>query len=356
MISFDFLLQNTALYPFRLAPVYKDHLWGGERFRTLFQRDIPSPLSPLAESWEICDHPDGESVIQNGPLRGKKLHEIVQSRPKELFGLSGNFPDRFPLILKYLDAASHLSVQIHPDDETAQKMGYTDHGKTEAWVVVDATPGSVLWLGTDREYTREEAEKFIRSGTVKDHLNSIEAKIGDCFLLRPGTLHALGAGILIAEVQTSSNITFRVYDWDRVDGAGHSRELKIDEAVRCLPEVCAPIFSQKPAGTGHRFCERVIVNRNFTVNRWTLTEPLSWRTDQRCHLWTVLEGSVDTIFTAGRRITPKNLSGRDPDPDAIETLAQGDSLLVPAMCNTIRWVPEKSEKIVLLDIVVEQGT
>ncbi len=342
MTSFDFLLQNTNLYPVRFVPVYKDYLWGGQRFRTQFHRDIDPLLDPLAESWEVCDHPDGESIVRNGPLRGKSLWEIVQTRPRELFGLYGEFPDRFPLILKYLDAESHLSVQVHPDDQTAQALGYTDRGKTEAWIVVDAAPGSVLWIGTDREYSREEVEKLIRSNRIKEHLHRIEARIGDCFLLRPGTFHALGAGILVAEIQTSSNITFRVHDWDRIDKHGKTRELKIEEAIRCLPEVSTPIFSQNPAITAHRFCERVIVNRNFTVNRWTLSEPISWKTDEHCHLWTVLNGSVTAIFATGHG-----------GSDALEILNQGDTLLVPAVCDTVRLVP--SEKAVLMDVIVEDG-
>lgn len=359
MSTFNFLLQNTPLYPFRFEPIYKNYVWGGDRFRTLFQRDLLDGNDPLAESWEIADHRDGRSVIRNGPFSGTPLNDIVRACPEALFG-PGHFdpespPDRFPLILKYLDARQSLSVQVHPDDRLAGEMMLEDPGKTEVWIVVDAQPGSSLWLGTTREVSKEEIARTIDRGELESILNRIEVREGDCFYLKPGTLHALGEGILVAEVQTSSNTTFRLFDWNRLDKDGSPRQLKVAEALRAMDEVSTPVAAQDSLRPDSQNCEQLVVDEHFTVNRWTLSRPMTWGSDGRCHLWSVLEGTVDAIFKAGRRSMSRAFSGRESDPDAIESLYLGDSLLVPAACFEIRWIPENNRRVVLLDVVVEKS-
>lgn len=358
MPTSNFLLQNTPFYPFRFEPLYKNYLWGGTRFRDLFRRYSPEVDGPHAESWEIADHPDGHSAVQNGPLSGRLLNDLVRARPLEMFG-AGRFdpeapPERFPLILKYLDAEQTLSVQVHPDDRLAREMALGDSGKTEVWIVVDARPGSSLWLGTKQDCSKDEVRRAIDQGELESVLNRVEARVGDCFYLKPGTLHALGEGILVAEVQTSSNTTFRVFDWNRLDTDGAPRELKIDEALRALDEISTPVAPQVPAKSAFSDCEQLIADEHFTINRWTLSRPLTWQTDDRCHLWSVLEGSADAIFKVGRRSVPKAVSGRENDPDAIETFNLGDSLLVPAACLDIRWIPENNRRVVLLDVIIEK--
>ncbi len=354
MSPFDFLLQNQPLYPFRLEPIYKDYLWGGDRLRTLLGRSLPKDA--IAESWEIANHPHGESVILNGPLRGRNLAEVVENRFQDLVGedvfrrCSDNH--RFPLMLKYLDARLPLSVQVHPNDEQAKEMGFPDFGKTEAWVVVDVLPGSSLWLGTNRHYSKQELENAAFSGALADCLHRVEPKVGDCFYLPPGTLHALGAGIMVAEVQTNSDLTFRLFDWNRLDANGKPRELRIAEALRSLPETNGPVEPQHVLPAEHEFCERLLVSERFTINRWTLTEPFDWKNDGRAHMWTVLDGSVHAFFTAGRRIAPRAESGRSQDPEVVETLRRGDSLLVPAMSTSVRWNVDAEQDAVLLDAVV----
>lgn len=338
---------RPPLYPFRFDPIYKDYIWGGNRFQTLFGRTLPDGDGPFAESWEIADHANGQSLISNGPLHGISLRQLVSEYPQELFGerlVDPNHPPhRFPLILKYLDACQNLSVQVHPDDNLAWEMGLKDPGKTEVWVVVQAEKGSKLWLGTQRDYSRSELEDIIRKRELKSVLCEVEVHPGDCFYLRPGTLHALGSGILVAEVQTSSDTTFRVYDWDRLDKNGQLRELKIEEAIRALDDVNSPVFPQRGETGLAAHCERLVVDEHFTVNRWTSCEPFQWNSDGRCHLWTVLKGTGDAIFQAGRR---------GNGPDAIESLNFGDSMLIPAMCPEIRWIPENNETLILLDAVV----
>ena len=349
----DFLLANQPLYPLRFAPVYKDYLWGGNRLRARFGRSLPQAF--IAESWEIADHPNGESVVLNGPLRRRTLNELVRARCQDLLGedvARRRDCDRFPLILKYLDAKLPLSVQVHPDDETAADLNLGDGGKTEAWVIVDAEPESKLWLGTDRNYSKAELERAIQSGELEHCLHSVPVKVGDCFFLPSGTLHALGAGIMVVEVQTNSDLTLRLFDWNRVGPDGKPRELKIAEALRSLRLPCGPIKAQPSFSSEHRNCERLLICEQFMLNRWTLSEPMVWSNDDRAHLWTVLEGTATAIFNAGRRIAPKKQSGRESDPDAIEVLRKGDSILAPAMCPGFHWITEGGEKVTLLDAVV----
>ena len=349
----DDLLRVHPLYPFRFAPIYKDYLWGGARLRTRFGRTLPQ--EGIAESWEIVDRPQDESVVVNGPLRGRRLNEFVQHRCTDLFGtdfVACHNPSRFPLILKYLDARLPLSVQVHPDDATTVAMGLNDYGKTETWIIVDAEPGSKLWIGTNRNYPKAELENAFQSGELERCLNEVPAKIGDCFFIPPGTLHALGAGIMVAEVQTNSDVTFRLFDWNRVGPDGKPRELKVAEAMRSLVDPCIPVLARPAFPTAYKMCECLLIGEPFTLNRWTLTDPFVWKNDAHAHLWTVLDGTATVIFNAGRRTSPQGQSGREGDPDAIEVLSQGDSILVPAMCSNLRWIVESGHQTTLLDILL----
>jgi mannose-6-phosphate isomerase len=354
MKKLDSVLQKRPLYPFRFEPIYKNYLWGGHRFRDLFQRPIAGEETIAAESWEISDHPHGVSVIRNGPLCGFTLHDILLSHPLELFGNdyvnSNVLPKRFPLLLKYLDAAQPLSVQVHPNNAFAQVSAFEDLGKTEAWIVVDAEPDSFIWIGTRQTYTAREQEQLIRNGHWDLLLNRVQVRSGDCFFIPPGTLHALGAGVLVAEVQTSSDLTFRLFDWNRLNTDGKPRELKIEEGIRVLQNPGLPVAAQQSLKTSDIHCEQLVIDKNFTINRWTLNEPNIWYHDHRCHLWTVLEGTLVISFTAGRRSGIIENSERETDPDAIEILQQGDSILLPAVCRHLHCIPENDCRTVFLDV------
>jgi mannose-6-phosphate isomerase len=350
----DSILQHAPLYPFRFEPIYKDYLWGGNRFRELFHRLVPDEVVITAESWEISDHPHGQSVIRNGMLCGFTLHDIFLNHPQKLLGDSdinrNILPKRFPLILKYLDAAQPLSVQVHPDDVFAKELSFDDWGKTEAWIVVDAEPDSTIYIGTRQNYSFQEQEQLIRNGHWDLLLNQVKVRSGDCFFIPSGTLHALGAGVLVAEIQTSSDITFRMFDWNRCDRDGKLRELRIEEGLRVLRNPGLPVTAQVPVKTEDSHCERLIIDESFTINRWTLNEQLIWYNDHRCHLWTVLDGSLVTSFTAGQRTQIMKNSERETDPDAIEILQRGDSILIPAVCRDLYCVPENNHAV-FLDVI-----
>lgn len=221
-------------YPLIFKPILKPKVWGGLRLENL-GKQLP-PEEPIGESWEIADLPPeidgGRSVIANGELAGKTLHEIVKQYPKEILGPRYSelleYYDGFPLLIKYLDACDNLSVQVHPDEKYA-KAHADAHLKSEAWVVVAAEPGSVIYKGVKQSVTAEDFARHIETGEVVDDLIAIEVKPGDCHYLPSGTCHALGAGVLVAEVQTPSDTTFRVFDWGRT-----SRELHIKQALECI--------------------------------------------------------------------------------------------------------------------------
>lgn len=352
---------DGGLYPLRFVPVYKNALWGGRRFASVFGRSMPETDDPVSESWEIADHPLGESVIANGVLAGTTLGQLVRNRPWDLFG-PGNYnplapPSRFPLILKYLDARLPLSVQVHPDDESARLLGRSDSGKTEAWIIVDAEPESELWVGTDRRYTRLELERAIRHGRIEHCLNRLRAKPGDCFYLRPGTLHALGAGILVAEIQTRSDLTFRIHDWDRLDGDGNPRPLHVEDALFAFRDDNGPVRPQDSEKTGFPSSQRVLDERmvsdpRFELYRRRIEESFRWMLDGRCHLLTLLEGSLELSFSTipGRREALK--IGPVDDMFLHEKLNRGDSILLPASLSHVFVHLETTAPAVLFDAVV----
>ncbi|HHW67623.1 MAG: mannose-6-phosphate isomerase [Epulopiscium sp.] len=218
------------LYPLKLDPVYKEPIWGGKKLREIFDKDIPSDTT--GESWEIACHENGTSIVANGPLKGKSLKEVIDDYGVEALGtkIGEEGKKKFPLLVKIIDASDRLSVQVHPEDEYA-KEHEGELGKTEMWIVLDAKPGAQLVYGVKPGVTREMFEESIKKGTLENLLNFVDVKKGDVFFIPAGTLHAIGEGLLIAEIQQNSDTTYRVYDWNRVDSSGKPRELHIQKAL-----------------------------------------------------------------------------------------------------------------------------
>jgi mannose-6-phosphate isomerase len=216
------------IYPLQSIPVFKQRIWGGQRLREVFGKNLPAG-EKIGESWEIADLPEGESTIGNGPLRGQTLGEVVRRYTEEIAG-TRDFPRQFPLLVKFLDAQQVLSVQVHPDAETCRRMGRGDP-KTECWYVIRAEPGAVIYKGFRKPVTKEQFAKAIADGTAADLLAAVPVRPGECHFVPAGTIHGLGAGLLIAEIQTPSDTTYRVFDWNRVDDTGKPRTLHIAEAL-----------------------------------------------------------------------------------------------------------------------------
>ncbi|MEO2263765.1 type I phosphomannose isomerase catalytic subunit [Dorea sp. YH-dor228] len=225
----------------KLLPAGKDYLWGGTRLRDEYGKRID--LTPLAETWECSVHSDGPSVVGNGEFKGKNLAEVLEQHPEYIGTKVAD--GKLPVLVKFIDAKQDLSVQVHPDDEYARKYEH-QNGKTEMWYVIDADEGAELIYGFRHKVTPEILREAVVTGTLDKHLQKAEVHKGDVFYVPAGTVHGIGAGILIAEIQESSNVTYRVYDYDRVDKNGKKRELHFDKAVQVMNMGVAPDVKQKP--------------------------------------------------------------------------------------------------------------
>ena len=220
--------------PFLLRPAAKDYLWGGTRLNDEFGKNIN--VYPLAETWECSTHPDGTSVVASGEYEGIDLENVLREHPEYL----GSHPlenlidgrIELPIIIKFIDANKDLSVQVHPGDEYAYEFENKQRGKAEMWYVLDATENATLVYGLQFDIKRQEVEARVDDGTFEKYLQRIPVKKDDVFFINPGTIHAIGAGTLVAEIQENSNLTYRIYDYNRVDKNGNSRELHIEKAMQ----------------------------------------------------------------------------------------------------------------------------
>jgi mannose-6-phosphate isomerase len=290
-------MPNPALYPLTFHAVFKDYPWGGRNLETLLGREIPAGI--VAESWEIAAHPNGSSPIANGALMGKTLQEAMAVWGVDLVG-SRHADDaaqgRFPLLIKLLDANRWLSVQVHPDDTYAREHE-GESGKTEMWVVIHAEPGAELIYGFAAGVTRERFAEAIEQGEIERFLHRVPVQNGDVIFVPTGAIHALGPGILIAEIQQNSDTTYRIYDW------GRPRPLHIQKALDVLdfdlvePDALQPVTVPDAAVP----TEVIGESRYFRTERLRLSPGQSWtgQTDGRTlEIWGVLSGEA-TLTWAG---------------------------------------------------------
>ena len=224
----------ATLYPLKFTPILKDKIWGGNKIETILKHKI-SPLKNCGESWEISGIVDDESVVANGFLAENNLNELMEIYLTDLVGEKNyeKFGLGFPLLIKFIDAQDNLSVQVHPDDTFAQER-YGQNGKTEMWHVIQADEGAGLYVGFNQKITAQQYLDAVENGTLEDYLKFYPVKPGDTFMIPAGTVHAIGKGVLLAEIQQPSDITFRIYDWNRVDENGVGRELHTEEAFEAI--------------------------------------------------------------------------------------------------------------------------
>ena len=215
------------MYPIKLKPAFKDYLWGGTRLRDDFGKDCD--FDKIAESWELSCHKDGNSVVADGEFAGLTLAQYIEKEGKSVLGTNCEKFENFPILIKLIDAKDNLSVQVHPNNEYAQRVE-GEYGKTEMWYVVDCDEGASLLYGFKHNITKEEFRERIENNTLLEVTNSVPVKKGDVFFIEAGTLHAIGKGILIAEIQQNSNTTYRIYDYGRVGKDGKPRELHVEKA------------------------------------------------------------------------------------------------------------------------------
>jgi mannose-6-phosphate isomerase len=219
------------LYPLTFLPIFKERIWGGRSLERLYHKTLPSGR-PIGESWEITDRLEGVSVIANGPLAGKDLRWLMENHADELLGSTQTPGGRFPLLVKILDAQDVLSLQVHPPARVAADLG--GEPKTEMWYIADATPGAELFAGLKRGVTVREFESRIQDGTVAACIHRLPVRPGDAMFLPSGRVHAIGAGLVIFEIQQNSDTTYRVFDWNRKDPEGKPRQLHVSEAIKSI--------------------------------------------------------------------------------------------------------------------------
>lgn len=242
--------------PILLKPVGKDYLWGGTRLKKKYNKLID--MVPLAETWECSVHPDGPSIVCTGTHKGMSLDKLLEQNPKYL---GTKVDGKLPILVKFIDAEKDLSIQVHPSDDYA-RIHENQNGKTEMWYVLDAKLGASLVCGFAHDVTPEQLKHAVETGTLDKHLQKVSVHKGDVFFIPAGTIHAIGAGVIIAEIQESSNVTYRVYDYNRVDKNGKKRKIHFDKAVQVLNMKAGADVRQKPRKVNYYYgCAREVLCR-----------------------------------------------------------------------------------------------
>ena len=277
------------MHPLLFHPIYRRYLWGGRRFATVLGRPLPAG-EDFAESWELVDRAADQSVVAAGPLAGTSLGQIVREQGRELLGRHAPLP-AFPLLFKFLDASRDLSVQVHPDDARAGRLPVPDRGKTEAWYVVEAAPGSRVYAGLREGVDGRSFAEAVRAGRCDECLHSFEPRPGDCIFIPAGTVHAIGAGLMVAEIQQSSDVTYRLHDWNRTGPDGKPRPLHVDAGLEAATQTI-PVGPVRAAATSDPAMKRLVASEYFLLDevrpqaRWTVGG------DDACHFLAVLAGEV----------------------------------------------------------------
>lgn len=307
--------------PLFLKPVFQEKIWGGSRLRTVFGFDIPN--DKIGEDWAISAHPHGVSVVENGPFKGWKLDDLWKEH-KELF----YHPTEpvFPLLIKILDAEDDLSVQVHPDD--AYGMAHEGElGKTECWYIIDAEPGAEIIYGHHAK-TREELAEMIQDSRWDDLLKKVPVKKGDFFYVPSGTIHAIGKGIMILETQQSSDTTYRVYDYDRKDDQGNTRELHIQQSVDVTTVPAkAPELQIKEIRQGNSSIVTYVETEFFNVYEWDIKGITSFKKQAPYTLMTVIDGAGELVIGNQTYSLEKGTSAILPS-DITEWKVQGELSII----------------------------
>ena len=315
-------MPPMKLYPLKFKPIFKERIWGGQRLREVFGKDLPANAK-IGESWELADLPEDKSEIINGPLAGQTIDRVLADFGAAVTGKSDYQPP-LPLLIKILDAQDVLSVQVHPDAATCKRTGKGDP-KTECWYIIDAAPAAVIYKGLKPGTTREQFAESIKNGGCEAYLMKVPVRAGECHFLPSGTCHAIGAGLLIAEIQQPSDTTYRVYDWNRVDPAtGHGRQLHIEDALESIHfDATGDNLSVNTVG-------RLVDADEFKVDKGHQTAGCEVLLGQQMKVLMILNG-------AGQ------ITAQDTEPVAFN---KGDCLLVPAAFEGVMTFSEECEYLV----------
>ena len=288
------------LYPLTFAPLFKERVWGGRKLEQLYGKALP-PGSVVGESWEISDRPGDVSLVTNGPLAGKDLHWLLETYPHELFGSSGNRLPRFPLLIKLLDAQEKLSLQVHPPRNRAAELG--GEPKTEMWYIAHAAPGAELFVGLKKGVSRDQFETSLERGSVEECFHRVTVRAGDAMFLPSGRVHAIGAGLVVFEIQQNSDTTYRVFDWNRVGLDGRPRALHVRESLASID------FSDFEPGLIHAQAVRrgaarvqpLVDDPLFKTESVELASGLDWPLEPRqMQILGVVSGNLLVLSAAGK--------------------------------------------------------
>jgi mannose-6-phosphate isomerase len=317
-------MSKVPLYPLRFEPIYQHRIWGGRRLANLLSAPLPAD-GPIGEAWVLSDRDDHQSSIADGPLKGQTIAQLLQQFPEQVMGrLAGRFR-RFPLLLKFLDASEMLSVQVHPDDLHKDLLPAGETGKTEAWVVLEAGIKSRIYAGLKPGTTEADLRQALATGSVADRLACFHPKPGDAVFLPAGTVHSLGGGVVVFEVQQNSDVTYRLYDWNHLDPkTGQPRPLQVDQALACVD------FGEGKGG--------------LVAPQVEATSPVDRERLFRCHHFGVSRSCGKSAFSIGAAQVPRVLvcvdgHGQVEHGDTTYAVGKGDVFLLPAVLGACAFQP-----------------
>lgn len=324
--------DKIELYPLKFEPIYQYRIWGGRRLAGLLTKPLPAH-DPVGEAWILSDRDDHPSKVTDGPLKGKTIKQLFEGSSEQLMGNFANRFKRFPLLLKFLDCQKVLSVQVHPSDKLKKYIPAGESGKTEAWVVLETGKKPIIYAGLKPGTNKEKLEGSLEKHKVAEDLASFKPKIGDSVFIKAGTVHTLG-DVVVFEVQENSDVTYRLYDWDRIDEkTGKPRDLQVEQAIACIDFKQTEIGPVKAIviGVDHVKREKIFENEHFDLWRLTGKSP----------------------FVVGKDATPRVLvciegEGEVEDNNKKYKLAKGDVMLLPAITGACNFVPKN--KTIILEI------
>ena len=328
-------MSEMPLYPLRFEPIYQYRLWGGRRLSDLLSAPLPGD-GPIGEAWVLSDRTDHQSLVANGPLKGRTIGDLMEQFRKPLMGNLAPRFRRFPLLLKFLDARAMLSVQVHPSDANPELILAGDTAKTEAWVVIEAEKGSHIYAGLRSGTTTGSLRQSLDDGTIADHLVGIVPKPGDAVFIPAGTVHALGNDVVVFEVQQNSDVTFRLYDWGHIDPeTKEPRPLQVGQAFACIE------FGASGSG--------------LVAPRVETTEPVERERLFDCHAFLLWRLLGQDLFTVGAMAEPRILvcikgSGKVTHEGTPYAVGKGDVWLLPAEAGECQFQP--SGEVMMLEIAI----
>jgi len=325
-------MTATDLYPLRFEPRFQYRLWGGRELGAFMDADLPGS-DPIGEAWILSDRDDFSSRIENGPLAGQTLTDLMRDHKADLLGRQGARFERFPLLLKFLDVEKMLSVQVHPRDDQTKLIPKGDTGKTEGWVVLQSKAEARVYAGLKPGTTAQDL-RALDIANVDARLASFQPQPGQAVLIEAGTVHALGDGVMVFEIQENSDVTFRLYDWGHVDAkTGKSRPLQVDEALACVDFDRGAITPVRPQPEATGGAERLFDNAHFKLVRWQGSGPFPVGAPSEARVLVCADGAGDVEIGAQSA-----------------QMKRGDVVLAPAAIGAGRFVPQGSATVLEIAI------